>query len=37
MDLLKWCEDHDKDARFMGALDLCAEMIRLHEFSKIEA
>ena len=36
MDLLKQCEDHDKDARFMGALDLCAEMIRLHEFSKIE-
>ena len=36
MDLLKQCEDHDKDTRFMGALDLCAEMIRLHEHHKIE-
>lgn len=36
MDLLKQCEDFDKDTRFMGALDLCAEMIKMSETQKVE-
>jgi hypothetical protein len=36
MDLLKQCEDHDKDTRFMAALDLCSEMIKMAETQRIE-
>ena len=36
MELLKQCDDHDKDTRFMGAMDLCSELIRLNESSKVE-
>jgi len=36
MDLLKQCEDHDKDTRYMGAMDLCSELIKISETSKID-
>lgn len=36
MGLLGQCEHHDKDNRFMAAMDLCQEVQRLSEHSKIE-
>ena len=35
-ELLKECDHHDKDNRFMAAMDLCQEMIKLSEAGKID-
>jgi hypothetical protein len=36
MDLLKRCEDFDKDNRYMAALDLTTVLVKVSEHQKIE-
>mmetsp|Transcript_14247 Transcript_14247/g.24233 ORF Transcript_14247/g.24233 Transcript_14247/m.24233 type:complete len:247 (-) Transcript_14247:3045-3785(-) len=36
IELLNQCEHHDKDNRYMAAMDLCNEMLRISECDKIE-